>query len=89
MVALQQAGMLELGQHAIDRGQTGVESVGDQQLVHVLGGQVPHFAVFEQVENLEARRGGLEADRLEVFGLDHAQFDVVCELGYHIAFYPR
>ena len=76
MMPLQQAGMLELGQHAIHSGEAGIESVGDQDLVYVLRGQVPHFALFEQVENLEARRGGLEADGLEILRLAHALIDL-------------
>jgi hypothetical protein len=71
MMPLKQAGMLELGQHAIDRGQAGVQSVCHQQFVYVLGRQVPHLAFFKQIENLEPRRGNLEADGLEILRLAH------------------
>ncbi len=42
------------------------DRVGDQQAVHVLGGQVAVFDLLEEVENLETREGCLEADTLEV-----------------------
>ena len=73
MMPLQQAGVLELGQHAIDRGEAGVHAVGDQQLVHVLGGQVPYLAFFEQIQNLQPGRRNLEADGLEIFRFAHTR----------------
>ena len=69
VMAYQDAGLLELGQHAIDRGQPDVHAFLQQHLVDVFGGEVAHVAVLEQIEDLEARQGGLEADGLEIVGL--------------------
>ena len=75
MMALQQAGLLELGQDAVDGGEADVESVGQQVAVDVLGGDVARRAfilqLVEEVENLQARIGCLEADALEVVGMGH------------------
>ena len=75
MMALQQARLLELGQYPIHRCQADIEAVGNQMAIHVLGGDVPWRSVVlqlvEQVEDLEARVGGLEADALEVVGMGH------------------
>ena len=44
MMADQEARLLELGEHAVDGGQADVEALGQQQLVDVLGRQVPDLA---------------------------------------------
>jgi len=62
----EQARLLELGQHAIDRREADVEPLAQQELVDVLGGQVPHLGRFEQVDDLEARQRRLEAGALQV-----------------------
>ena len=64
----EKTGLFELGQHAIHSGEAGVRAVFHEQLVHVLGGQVPDFAAFENFENTQARHRRLEADGLEVGG---------------------
>ena len=66
VMADQEPGLLELRQHAIDRGEADVESLGKQHLVDVLGGQVPHLGRLEEVDDLEARQRGLEAGALEI-----------------------
>jgi hypothetical protein len=53
MVAVQQAGLFELGQHAVDGGQAHIHIVGQQDLVDILGGQVAHFAVLENIQNFQ------------------------------------
>jgi len=58
MVPLQQAGVFELRQHAIDGGQARVQTLRDQLLIHVLGREVAHLAFLKQAENFEARRSG-------------------------------
>ncbi len=75
VVALQQAGLLELGQHPIDGGQADIQSVGQQVAVDILGRDMARRAFFlqlvEEIENLQARIGRLEADALEVVGMGH------------------
>ena len=78
MMSLQQAGVFELGQHPVHRGQAGIQSVCHQQFVHVLGRQVPDFAGFEQIENLQPGRCRLEADGFEIFRFAHALTDEGC-----------
>jgi len=75
MVALQQAGLLELGQHAIHGGETNVHAVGQQVAVHVFGCYMTRRALrlefVEEVEDLEARKCRLETDALQVVGVGH------------------
>jgi hypothetical protein len=75
VVPLQQAGLLELRQHAIDRGQADVHAIGQQVAVDVLRRHVARrslvLQLVEEVENLESRIGRLEADILEVVGSCH------------------
>ena len=75
MVALQEAGLLELRQYPIDRGQADVEAIRQQVAVDVLRRDVARrslvLQLVEEVENLESRIGRLEADILEVVGSCH------------------
>jgi hypothetical protein len=66
VVAVQQAGLLELGQHAVDGGQAHVHIVGQQDLVDVLGGQVAHFAVLENIQDFHAWQRGFQAAGLQI-----------------------
>ena len=66
MMTHQQPGLLELRQHAVDRGEADVEPFGEQLPVDVLGGQVPHRTLFEEVDDLQTRQRCLEAGGLEV-----------------------
>ena len=68
VVADEEAGLLELGEHAIDGREADVEAFGQQQLVDVLGGQVPDLRRLEEVDDLEARQRGLEAGALQILG---------------------
>lgn len=61
MVSMEQAGLFELGKHAIYRRQADVHVFCQQDLVYVLGAQVTNRAVLENIENLESRQGGLQA----------------------------
>ena len=65
MLPRQQAGLLELREHAIDRGEADVDALGEQRLVDVLGGQVAHLARLEELEDLASRQRGLQAAVLE------------------------
>jgi len=73
MVALEQAGLLELGQYAVHRGQADVHAVVEQVAIDVFGrdvaGNALLFELVEEVEDLESGEGGLEADVLEVVRL--------------------
>ena len=65
VVAAQQAGLLELGEHAVHRGQTDVRMLGQQQAVDVLGRHVALLGLLEDLQDLQARQRGLEAGALE------------------------
>ena len=71
MMAYQQAGLLELGQYSIDRGQPDVLAGSQQNLVDVFRRQMPLLAVLEQAEHLQSGQGGLEAGIFEFVGLAH------------------
>jgi hypothetical protein len=71
MMAHEEPGLLELGEHAVDGGKPDVETFAQEHLVDVLGGQVPDLRRLEEVDDLEARQGGLEARALEILGRAH------------------
>src|SRR5207302_348161 len=56
MVADQQPRLLELRQHAVHRRQADVDTVGQQLLVDILGGQMPDLALLEQVDDPQPRQ---------------------------------
>ena len=62
----EKSGLFELGENAIDRGQTDIHVLADQQAVNVFGRKVTIFGLLEQIQDLEAREGCLEADAFEV-----------------------
>ena len=66
VVAHQQPGLLELGEHAVDRGETDILAFVRQQPVHLLCGHVALVALLEQIEDFQARQRGLETDALEI-----------------------
>ena len=90
MMALETAGLFELGEDAVDRGQPDVQSLVDENPIDVLGGQVADLAVFE---SFSIRSRGPVAFRPLVF----KSWTLVTEdyLGedarfrYDIAFYCR
>ena len=75
VMTLQQTRLLELGQYPVDRCQPDIEPIGNQVAIDVFGGDVPWRSVVlqlvEQVEDLQARVSGFEADALEVVGMGH------------------
>ena len=83
MVTLQQAGLLELGQHAIHGGQPDVHAVGQQVAIHILCRDMARRALIlqlvKEVENLQARVRCLEADALEVVGMGHGAVSAASE----------
>lgn len=55
-----QAGLFELGEDAVYRGQANIESLIDQYLVYILGTQMAYIAMLKQVEYLQPGQGSLE-----------------------------
>src|SRR5436309_1714931 len=66
MMAYQQARLLELGKHPIDRGQADIEALAEQLTVDVFGRQMAHGALLEEIDDLQARQRGLEPGILEI-----------------------
>src|SRR2546429_8979984 len=66
-LAREQAGLLELREDAIDRGEADVDAFGEKRLVDILGGEVPYLARLEQLDNLAARERRLEASLRQAF----------------------
>lgn len=60
MIPVKQTCLLELRQHTIDRCQADIHIFGQQDLVDVLGAQVAHLTILENIENLESRQGGFQ-----------------------------
>lgn len=71
MVAAEDAGLLKLGQHPVDRGQADVGIVLEQVTKHVLGRHVPHRAALENLQDFQAGQCGLEAVVFEFVDLAH------------------
>lgn len=69
IVAFEQAGLFELGQHAVDGGEANVDVFAHEVAVHIfsrhVAGAASGLCFLEQVQNLQARGGGLEADIFE------------------------
>jgi outer membrane protein assembly factor BamE len=60
IAALQKSRLLELGEHAINRGQTDVLLHGQQFPVHVLGTEVTMRPLLEDLQNLQSGQGCLQ-----------------------------
>ena len=71
MVADQQPRLLELGEHPVDRREPGIGPVLRQYLVDILGGQMAHGALLEQLEYAQARQRRFQAYRLQIAGGAH------------------
>jgi hypothetical protein len=72
VMTYQQAGLLELGQHAVNGCETGIGAFFREDLVDVLGTQMPHVAFFEELENAQPRQGGFQPDGFEIVRGTHA-----------------
>src|SRR4030095_10019694 len=70
-MADEQARLLELCEHPVDRGKPDVHPFAQQQLVDVLGRQVPDLGRLEEVDDLQTRQRGLEAGALQILGRAH------------------
>ncbi len=66
MIPVQQAGLLELRQDAIYRGQADIHVFKQQDSVDIFGAQVAHAAVLENIENFQSWQGRLEAAGFKV-----------------------
>ena len=86
MVPDQNAGLLELRQNAINRGKPDLHAFVEQDLVDVFGGQVPHVAVLEQIEDFQARQGRFQSDVLQIVGCTHVGTDRQGRVNYHSGF---
>ena len=73
VAAREQAGLLELHQHAVDRGQADVGALGQQRLEDVLGRHVALRGALEDLQDLQARQRRLEAAALEFVGVCHGR----------------
>jgi hypothetical protein len=67
VMADEQARLLELRQHPIDRGEPDVRAFGEQLPVDVFGREVPHLRRLEDRDDLEPRHRGLEPGVLQFF----------------------
>jgi hypothetical protein len=73
MRALQQSRLLELREHAIDRGEADVRMLFEELSVDVLGGEVAVRAVLEEVQHLQARDRDLQALVAKFFRIAHGK----------------
>lgn len=71
MMADEQPGLRELGEHSIHRRQSHIHVFRQQQPVDVFGGQVPDFARFKQIEDFQPRQRGFEPDVFQIAGSSH------------------
>lgn len=71
IVALENAGLLELQQYPVDRRQANVLMLGQQFTVDILGTHVPMPALLKNLEHLQPGQGGLEPHVLEFTGCGH------------------
>jgi hypothetical protein len=83
VMADQYAGLFELRQNAIDGRQPDFQPLGEQDLVHVLGCQMPDSAGLEQVKNLQARKRGLQSSAFQIVGSAHDNLTGEREVNYH------
>jgi len=67
VAAHQDAGLLELREHAVDGGETYVRAIFEQHAKHVLGRHVALFALLEDLHDLQTRQRRLQAGALELF----------------------
>lgn len=71
MVAHQQAGLFELGQYPINRGQANINTIILQAFVNIFGAPVAAGAVFKKSQHFESRQRGFKADILKILGYAH------------------
>ena len=67
----QDAGLLELGQHPVHRGQAYIRALQQQYAKHVLCRHVALRAFLENLQNLQPWQGGLQAGAFEFVDIVH------------------
>ena len=77
MAAAQNPGLLELGQHTVDRGQTDVGALSQQHPINVLGRHVAPRVLLKDFQYLQSRQGGLESGTFEFVDIAHGGIWVV------------
>lgn len=71
VVAAEDAGLLELHQHTVDRGQTDVRAFIEQDLEDIFRCHVPLARLLEDFQDLDAGQRGLQTAVFEFFGVVH------------------
>ncbi len=71
MMALEDAGLLELGEDPVHGGETHVQSLGHEDPVDVFRREVAHLAALEKLENSKPRPRGLQAYGFQVVDVGH------------------
>src|SRR3990167_86630 len=71
IAADQDAGLLELREHAVDRGQANVRTLFQQHAEHIFGRHVALLAFLEDLQNLQAGQRGLESRAFEFVDVGH------------------
>ncbi len=73
VVPFEQAGLLKLGKHAVDRRQSDIHTIGDQQAIDILRRKVAagfgFIGAMKQLKNLEAGNCRLQAAAFQVVGI--------------------
>jgi outer membrane protein assembly factor BamE len=90
MMALQDAGLFELGEHAVYRGEPDIQSLADEDPIDVLGGQMSNLAGFEHLEDAQPRPGCLQPAGFQIVYVRHRDcFGEGDRFRYDIAFCRR
>jgi len=76
VAAIEEPGLLELGQDAVDRGQANVRSLLQQHAEHILGRHVPLLAGLKNLQDLQSRQGGFQACAFEFVDMVHGLFAI-------------
>ena len=78
VTSIEQAGLLELGQYAVNRGQADVGAFFKQHAKHVFGRHVALPPELKNLQDFQARQRGLEAGAFNFFDVGH---EGVCSAG--------
>lgn len=71
MMADQQSGLFELGQHTVHGGKTDIDIFGNQQAINFFSVKVAFFRTLEQIEDFQSGQSGFEADAFQIAGVAH------------------
>jgi hypothetical protein len=84
MITVEQASLLELGQHAVYGRQTDIHVLGQQYLVDVFSSQMAHLAVLENFQDFQARQRRFQAAGFQVGWIMRIMGHVVGDVIAHI-----